>query len=591
MRIVMALALVAACAAAAPAAHAGTVAWRSAQPAPPPGAPFSGPVGAPADMQFLGRSFGLMLVGLGGANVGPFQPGLLVYDGSGWRQLATVCGGPNGRIAIASGQEWWTTAAETLRNGAGPPITACRFVNGAVAASYAVAAGDTANAYTEMTGAACAAPNDCWFGGSITDRPFVGSLLLRWDGASLTRVVHPSARGVSDLQPFGGRVVGGTVVGPQVGEGLTLRADGSCCVTAWESLVASEPDGPRLLRYLGADGSVTVPGWAPRPHGVTQGTTEMIDLADLDEAGGRLWIAGRGTGSAYLVDEEIDVLPVPQRPFLAVMQPGDAEPREIEWADDADIEADEVILDVTGIPGTDEAWLALGKGAGVERPSETRDRASLARVDADGEVLERIDLARPDLSVGDAARLECPAADDCWMVTAGGWIYHWSDPDRPAPVNADAAIQRLITTRPVDARTPRDDPDTLPQSESFTYVAPPAEEEDAPVEAAAPRQVAALFRVIGKPRVRKARGRYTLQVRIQLRRKARVQLVGRRGGRTVARSARRTLNKGRRTVSMRVRPKRWPTSLRFITRDLELQQPAGGGDDAGGGPDDTVTTG
>jgi hypothetical protein len=325
---------------------------------------------------------------------------------------------------------------------------------------------------------------------------------------------------------------------------------------------------------------------------VTQGTTEMIDLADLDAAGERLWIAGRGSGSTYLVDDEIDVLPVAQRPFLAVMGPGDTEPREIEWADDADLAADEVILDVTGIPGTDEAWLALGKGVGVERPSETRDRAALARVDADGEVLERIDLARPDLNVGDAARVECPAADDCWMVTAGGWIYHWSDPDRPAPVNTDPAIQRLITARPVDARTPRDEPDTLPQGESLTYVAPPEDEEDAPVEAVAPRRVAALFRVIGKPRVRKARGRYTLQVRIQLRRKARVQLIGRRGGRTVARSSTRTLNKGRRTVSMRVRPKRWPTSLRFNTRDLELQQqPAAGGDDAGGGSDDTVTTG
>lgn len=174
------------------------------------------------------------------------------------------------------------------------------------------------------------------------------------------------------------------------------------------------------------------------------------------------------------------------------------------------------------------------------------------------------------------------------MATAGGWIYHWSDPDRVLPVNTDPAIQRLISVRPPDARTPRDEPISLVADEE-PFVAPIIAA-DAPQPEPSVRRIAALFRVIGKPRVVKRR---YIEVRIQLRRRARVQLQGRRGGRVVARTKRRTLKPGRHTL--RLRPssvRRWPTSLRFVTTDLELPPtPGGGEEDIGGGAGDTVTTG
>ncbi|MFA9272414.1 MAG: hypothetical protein ACEQSX_16995 [Baekduiaceae bacterium] len=589
-------------------AAAGQVAWRSAQPAPPPGAPFSGTVGEPADLQFFAPNFGLMMVAQV-SPVGAFGNGLLVFDGREWRRLSTVCGSAGGRIAIAGPREWWTATAERLKPG-GPPDTLCHFRDGAVVASYAVPATDPDNAYPAISGAACTSPSDCWFAGAITSRPSISSLFVRWDGASLTRVVHPTARGIADLQAYQGRVTAGTVVGARVGESAILGPEGAFMVP--QSVNRAEPDGARILRTLEPNGAVSVPAWAPRaddPDDVqATRTTQLVDIRALDADGQSLWIAGRGSESAtrplLLGEPPIDfdvtfpdaLAPVAQRPLLAVRTPGAAAPREVVWDADADIRTSEVIHDLAVIPGTSQAWLAMGDAATF--PRDTSAVASLARVEfapeTDGDglvgfVRERVDLSRADLLIGDASKVDCPAVDDCWMVTRNGWVYHLSDPDRVVEQNTDPAIRSVISVRPADPRTPRDDPDTVPPGESAAYVAPPVEE-DAPVEAQAPQEIAALFRVLGKPRVRKVRGRYRIEIRIQLRRRARVQLVGRRAGKVVARTSTRTLKPGRHTLRLNVKRKRWPTALRFVTRDLEIQQPAAE-DDLGGNADDTVTTG
>lgn len=591
-----------------PAAHAGQVAWRSAQPAPPPGAPFSGTVGQPADLQFLAPNFGLMMVAQVGP-VGAFGNGLLVYDGQEWRRLSTVCGSPNGRIALVSGREWWTATAERLKPGAAPD-TLCHFRDGAVVGSYAVSTSDAANAYPVFYGAACTGPADCWFAGSITDSPSIGSLFVRWDGSGLSRIVHPAARGIADLQAFNGGTTAAAVVGAQFAE-LTARLPNGIVMVP-ESVNRAEPAGQRLTRNLSPTGAVSVPAWAPRtddPDDV-QATrqTNLVDLTSLDADGQTLWIAGRGSETAtrplLLGEPPIDfdlvnpdqLAPRVQRPYLAIRRAGNATPQEVEWDADADIRTSEVIHDIAAVPGTSQAWLTMGAIASF--PSDTSPVASLARVefvsDEDGEltgfVRERVDLRRADVVIGDASRVDCPAADDCWMVTRNGWVFHLSDPDRAVPRNTDPAITSLISVRPPDARTPRDEPDTAPASEAIGYVAPPAEA-DPPVEVPAADEVPALFRVIGKPRVRKVRGAYRIEVRIQLRRRARVQLVGRRGGKVVAKTKTRTMKPARHTLRLNVKRKRWPTALRFVTRDLELQSQPAAGDDLGGTADDTITTG
>lgn len=592
---------------AAPSAVAGTVAWRSAQPAPPPGSPFTGPLGEPADLQFLAPNLGLMMVRNTG--VGPFPSGLLVFDGAEWRQLSTVCGGSGGRIAFASPTEWWTTSAEQIRPN-GPPITLCHFRDGAVVGSYAVPDADISNAYQFMNGAACTGPANCWFGGRVTGQPATGTFLLRWDGSALRRIAHPAARAVTDLQPYAGEILAGTSVGAAENDVVATQPPPERPVFTPETVDDLEPDGPRLLRELRGDGAINVLDWAPRawdPADEVQDPgfeTGLVDIRAMDADGRTLWVAGRGSLSAIrprlpseplfdLVETFPDALTPDdsQRPFLAIRRAGETRPTEVEWDAASDIRATEFVHDIAAIPGTNQAWMALGSSFAVQADS---DVASLAwvEVDADGTgtVLERIDIKRADLEVGDAARVECATATDCWMVTGAGWLYRWSDPGLAITRNTDPAIQRLITTRPPDARTPRDDPDTLPADEAAVYVAP-AVEQDAPVEAVAPKQIAALFRVLGKPRVRKRKGRYVIEIRIQLRRNARIQLVGRRKGKTVARTKTRTLKRGRHTIRLNVKRKRWPTALRFVTRDLEITQPADDPDDTGGGAEDIITTG
>ena len=80
--------------------------WKLEQPPPPPGASFAVPLGKPGDLQFLAPNHGLLAVS-GNATV---PAGLYFYDGAGWHQLSTVCGGPGRttRIAIASPREFWT---------------------------------------------------------------------------------------------------------------------------------------------------------------------------------------------------------------------------------------------------------------------------------------------------------------------------------------------------------------------------------------------------------------------------------------------------------------------------------------------------
>lgn len=556
--------------------------WALELPAPPVGAAFSGPVGAPADVQFLAPNFGLMMVTNQPGSA--YRSGLFVYDGFSWRQLSTVCGGAarSGRIALVSEREWWTVSdpAPGL-DGLVPQVgtvTLCRFVDGKVVASYATAEGDLSGTpYPPMNAAACAGPNHCWFGGPVTDVPAYGTFLLRWDGAGLTPIQEGSARGIADLQAYGGQVIAGTAVGTGFDQAAQSLVDASDLGVP-RDLDLLERDGPRLLRTLHADGGASVLDW-PRLQG-----TQRIDIAALDADGGELWVAGRASTTAVGETSSPDD-PEPRLPYLARQIPGQTEPVEIAIEAGAGLTADDRIGDIAVVPGGGRAWVTLHRGGS---PVTSRTAATVVLIDASGAVLQRVDLGREDVAVGDAARIDCPAADQCWMVTAGGWIFRLSEPGLTLSRHPSPAIQRLITQRPPDVRTPRTPPDTVPVDEGTRYVAPEVEAPQEQAAASEPKPLPALLRVLGRARVTN-KGR-TITMRIQVRRRARIQLQGLRRGRVVARTTRKTYKPGRYTLRMKVTRKRWPTSLRFRTTDLELPAAATPDEDAGGGAGDTLIT-
>ena len=101
----LALAAAALAAAVVPATAQGAASWRLEQPAPPNGAPFKVPLGAPGDLKFFAPNRGLLSVE-GNSTI---PRGLFSYDGRSWRQLSVVCGGPGdtARIAFAGPNDFW----------------------------------------------------------------------------------------------------------------------------------------------------------------------------------------------------------------------------------------------------------------------------------------------------------------------------------------------------------------------------------------------------------------------------------------------------------------------------------------------------
>ena len=75
------------------AARAEGLAWRLEQPAPPEGGSPT-PLGRVGDIEFDQPNLGLLITAGDGSVI---KPGVWAYTGTGWHQLATVCGANDGR--------------------------------------------------------------------------------------------------------------------------------------------------------------------------------------------------------------------------------------------------------------------------------------------------------------------------------------------------------------------------------------------------------------------------------------------------------------------------------------------------------------
>jgi hypothetical protein len=521
------------------AAEADEPRWRLEQPAPPAGAPFQVALGSPGSLTFWSANRGLLAVE--GNSVIP--RGILAYDGESWHTLATVCGGPGDtmRIAWASSSEFWTVSEPSRpRQGSGTAL--CRFKDGAVVASYSTA--DTAaDPYRSMNAAACRAVDDCWFGGIGSRDPTgtrVGAFHLHWDGVALRTVYNAgSGRAVTDLLAFGDKFVESVAVGARRG-----------------AVEAPDPppleSQPRLLHRL--SGGV----FADDPFLPSVEADGGSELLALDALGSEAWAVGGGAASGPAVASRgVDGV-VPRVPLAAVSSGGAF--RELSLTG-AVFGAADRFEDVAAVPGG--AWAALVPFADRGR---TNAKAQVARISASSGEVAVESLPASGSGRGAAARIAFTSASDGWMVTNAGWLFHYSDGSRPAK-DTDPAFAGPIASRPNEAAE-QFVPDAAPADDSQLFAPPPVTVETGTTETEEPKQLKALITGVRKPRLRGA----TLELSFKVTRKARVQLVARRRGKTVAKTTNRTLKPGRHTLKLKLSKKRWPTALRFRTKELTIDE-------------------
>lgn len=567
--------------AAAPAAAAPQWQFEPALAPPPPAgaapAPYRVALGAVGDIEFWAPNRGLLITAgtqeAGGTGVVP--KGVYAYDGVDWHQLSTVCGGSDGRIAWAGPEEFWTVADQrpgqvTGRLTSLAGISLCRFQNGRVVASYAMPLNQP-NSYQRMNAAVCRAADDCWFAGARPPAPGRGGFHLHWDGSALTTVYSPQDHQITDM----------AVVGGQTFESVGFRSG--------DDLEGVDRAHPPALHTVGAASSATpfrnvVPSDAacegevvcpPLPDYGTGEAGRPVDPLTLDGfrlgsdwtlAGGltaqpQLWaVADRSTADGFAPAEGFTVA----HPIVLRFSGGrwtQVVPRTVA------LPAGSRPVRVAAEPGRAAAWVTLDGSDQTGR---------VVRITADGELGEVAELG-PAQGVGDrgpARAIACPAADDCWVATDRGWLFHLTD-GTPRTRDASPSFAGVIDYRPPDGGMPFAPPDDLPVDDSLANQRP-APSQRAPsgggdqTNTGGGRRTAARR---AKPLVRGTstkllRGTTRLRMTFTLTARARVELVALRRGRVVARSGRRTLRAGRRSIVLRLDRRRWPTKLDLRARPV-----------------------
>jgi hypothetical protein len=518
------------------AARAADPIWRLEQPSPPPGAPFKVPLGEPGDLKFWEANRGLLTVN--GNDTIP--RGIFSWNGQSWHQLATVCGGPGdtARIAWAAADEFWVISEPSLpRTGSG--LALCRFKGGQVVGSWSTRV-DAADPFRQMMSATCNGPDNCWFGGVGSQDPLgerVGAFHLHWNGTDLQSVYGPQGRGVSDMQFHAGSLYESTLVGRSP-ENRTEPVD------------LAEPESvPRLIHRVLAGGFANDP-FLPAPlPGVPADGSELLAL-DSDDTD--LWAVGGGAASGPSAPQSGAVVRSP----LAARLVGSAF-KEVTLKGVTFGPSDR-LGDVAAIPGSGEAFATVVPFA--DRRS-INSKATVARIAADG-TTTTTRLPAAGAGRGSAARIACPAPNNCWMVTWAGWLFHYSD-GTPLPVDTDPAFQGTIEFRPNESAE-QFIPDRPPVDDSQLFAPPPLELTPGATKPGRVKRLPPLLR-----RVRSRLHGLRLTVTFTLTRRARVRLLAKRGGRTVARTPSRVFAPGRRSISLQLSRERYPTRLAFKTKEIK----------------------
>jgi hypothetical protein len=568
-------------------ARASGLEWRLEQPKPPPPAPgvqgSETPVGLGrvGDIEFLKPNLGLLITAGNGSTV---PPGVWVYNGEGWHELARVCGATDGRIAWAGPTEFWTVSdgrPGQAANGFGelPPLeddTLCRFAYNAtskaleVVGSYASLAFQ-ASSYQPMDASACASPSNCWFAGAPLPAPLSGAFNLHWNGSSLEAEANTKARSVQDMRALEGSLY----------ESLELPAE----------VEPTEIEHPRLLDEISSESTnATFQGLLPRssttnrplPEYAPNSFPEALAPLALSTDEDSLWAAAGPveTPPAGSAEGELAVLRYAGGEWSQVLGPEANEA--VEKADPESL-AGAVVGTIAAEPGTASAWLGVETRQQADEPSPT-DLATVAHVyaarGADPEESEEQlpsaqERAEGVGAKGSVARIACPAQNDCWMVTTQGWLFHLSEAaGRTLPVETEeptyAAFNGpLIAVRPADKGLPQVQSDSLSIDDS-------GEEElqQATVTPPLEKHTAETFARVTVPLLSDEHERLvhgtTLELSFHLAVKARVRLLAKRHRSVVASTPTRTLKAGKRSLQLRLDIHSWPTKLELKTHALAV---------------------
>jgi hypothetical protein len=147
----------------------------------------------------------------------------------------------------------------------------------------------------------------------------------------------------------------------------------------------------------------------------------------------------------------------------------------------------------------------------------------------------------------------------------------------------------VISYRPADSGVPAIYPDGFAEDDSLAG----QQQEPAPVQPPQPTPLAPSKTKKAKPLVIHMKTRFvhgrTLVVTFTLTAKARVRMIARRGGRTVAATRNASLRVGRHKISLSLDPRHWPTKLQFLAKPLGGNSPAQTGAGSSDSGDTTET--
>ncbi|HVO53054.1 MAG TPA: hypothetical protein VMT37_01435 [Solirubrobacterales bacterium] len=545
MRRLAAIALVSVLTLVVCASAAAAPEWRSQQPLGPEGRTALGQVG---DLQCWAANRCLLITGGNGG----MPAGLYAYDGSGWYLYSTVCGGREGRIAWAGPDEFWTVSDLALgAEGEGSTrerVSLCHFKDGAVVASYAQPA-NSGGAYLPMDAAACLAPEECWFAGQrLPGTVNVGAFHLYWNGLSLSSV--PSLLSPQpEIDDPGRSVVGLAYHQGALYEGVQVDFDDEAPEEAAAepffihrvvpgSLGAFEPIAPNQPIDLGGAKPEALAGF-------------MLS----DEANG-LWAVSGAKASA------------PSAP-VTVLRLGETGLAQVHLVDPGSVfQPGDRVRSLAAEPGEEAIWVSYARPTEAEQANAP---ARLAQVQADGTVGGAVSLPAEGEGLGhqgSSGPIACPAPGQCWMATSRGWLFHLGLD--PAP-NSDPAMHTLITTRPADASLPTVPPTSLPEDDSGANQQNNEEPLPEVIEEPLPKRLPPLLYKLKQQLV----GASTLELSFVLRAKAHVRLLALRKGRVVAKTPRYTMDKGHRSLRLRLDPKRWPTKLDLQAHAVKKKKKGG----------------
>jgi hypothetical protein len=554
-------------------ADAGEATWRLEQPAPPTpptgvqgaGTPIG--LGHVGDVEFLAPNRGLLITSGNGSTI---PAGVWAYDGGGWKQLATVCGATDGRIAWAGENEFWTVSdgrpGQTRSNEGNrrPPLeddTLCHFADGRVANSYASLAFQSSS-YQAMHGAACLAPDDCWFAGDPLPggQATTGSFHLHWNGGALVEEPFEGGQqGVQDMREFHGRLY------------ESVRVTGAAREQAGEV----EPPVLHAINPAGASPTFEgIPGVRDEPESTDVPLygpgvfVEALNALELSADAAGLWAA---TGPVR--PQELPEGSNPGQVTIARLVGSEGVWRQLLGPSTnpsgAELFGEQVVQSIAAEAGGEGAWVALDTQADAHSPSP-ETLATIAHISADGTVSEVQTLpsqAERERGIGPKGagqRITCPAAHDCWLVTTQGWLYHLTTGDEGLSVD-DEGFSNLITSRPADEGLPRLPPDAPPQEEVAQLGELPIL--SGTVSTVPPAESRVTVPLLSAIHSRVVHGT-TLELSFHLAARARVRLIAKRGARTVASTSLRTFAAGNRRLTLKLDAHRWPTRLALQTHAL-----------------------